>query len=67
MSYEYDEPILSDLEQEAIQQRIDERERLERLEKCVGSIQDLIENVPKKKTELIDLVYEIKYIINSLD
>ena len=69
MSYEekYGEIILSDYEQEEIQQRIDDRERLERLEKCVEAIKDLLVQKVETMEEMKDLISEIDYQIKCLD
>ena len=69
MSYEekYGEIILSDYEQEEIQQRIDDREKLERLEKCVEAIKDLLIQKVETMEEMKDLISEIDYQIKCLD
>lgn len=66
MDYEerYGEKIMSDLETEIEQKRIDDEERLRNLEIAVSDIKDLIKDSENLSKE--DLKGEIEWILQSL-
>lgn len=58
---------LTDLEERLAQERIDEQERLERLEKCVGIIKELVKELPTNQKEMEEVLLEIKFAVSSVD
>ena len=63
----YGEIPMSDEEERIAQERIDNQERIENLEKCLKAIKDIVNSTPNTEEELLDLVSEIKYEVNSID
>lgn len=65
MNYEerYGERILSDEEERRLQEKIEQEEKIEYLEKCIERIKEIL----NEEMELSEKVSEIEYEIKSLE
>ena len=68
MSYEerYGERMLSDNEQAELEDRIETLETLDKLERCVNAIKDLLNTPRETREDLEEILNEIEYEIGRI-